>query len=100
MWLALGGDTSLVVGVITVRVVIPVHKCRETVLQRRFIFIAAKFTFKSLTEVSLAKKVLNYFSRNRITRKGISDGFLFGGRIISKEILWVPTSTASTPILD
>jgi hypothetical protein len=70
------------------------------VLQRRFIFIAAKFTFKSLTEVSLVEKVLNYFSRNRITRKSISHSFLFSSRVISKEISWVPTSTASTPILD
>ena len=67
--------------------------------QRCFIFIAAKFTLKGLAEVSLAEEVLNHFGGNRRARKGVLNSFLFGGRVISKEISRVLTSTAPTPIL-
>ena len=78
----------------------PIYKSREAVSQRCFIFVVAKFTFKSLAKVSLIEKVLNYFSRNRRTREGLLNSFLFSGRVISKEISRVLTSAAPIPILE
>ena len=76
----------------------PIHKCRKAVLECCFIFIATKFTFKSLVEVSLAEKVLNNLSRYRGTRKSLSNSLLLSSRIVSNKVLGVPTPLAPTPI--